>query len=77
MKIISTHSNRFTCHHCKTVAEYENGDIHYKEEMPGYDEYEMRETYFVKCPTCSTPHSISPTAHQKSIANSNKKESHY
>lgn len=76
MKIISTHPNRFTCHHCKTVAEYENSDIHYKEEQPGYDEYEMRETYYVKCPTCATPHTINPTAYQKGIA-SYKKESHY
>lgn len=77
MKIISTHSNRFTCHHCKTVAEYEINDIKYKEEPPGYDEYENRETYYVSCPTCSTPHNIHPTSYEKTTAISNKNLNHY
>lgn len=49
MKTISTHTNIFTCVHCKTVAEYENSDV--KNEFNMISEH--LESY-VQCPTCNT-----------------------
>lgn len=67
MRIISKPDTTCKCGRCLTVMEYDNSDVRHRTEPPGYDEYEHRDVYFIKCPTCNAEIRVNATPLQKEL----------